>query len=106
MIHASNLTLEEYYKLNGTLTNSMIEELLDLHVNTDGYSADLILRSLGRAANSYPEDNFLDEAIIMAYEHEDEELHNLLYEIRRYVKEWKQAGIYAIDEAIEQVWVP
>ncbi len=106
MIHASNLTPEEYYKLNGTLTNSMIEELLDRYVNTDGYSAELILKPLGRAASSYTEDNFLDEAIIMADEHEDEELHNLLYEIRRYVKKRNQVGIAAIDEAIEQVWVP
>ena len=66
MIHASNLTMEEYYKLNGTLTNSMIEELLDRYVNTDGYSAELILKPLGRAASSYPDGNFLDEAIARA----------------------------------------
>lgn len=31
---------------------------------------------------------------------------NMLNRIRKYVKKWKQAGIEAIDEAIEQVRVP
>ena len=61
MIHASNLTIEAYYKLNGTLTNSMIEELLDLQVAVEGGSG--VLVHIGEASGCYPEEDFLSNHI-------------------------------------------
>lgn len=106
MIQASNLTLEEYYKLNGTLTSSMIEELLERYVNTDGYAAELIQKPLSLAASKYPDYDFLDDAIDMAEEYCYEPLYSLLCDIRNKVIKDTREGKDAIDEAIEQVWEP
>jgi hypothetical protein len=106
MIQASNLTLEEYCKLNGTLTSSMIEELLERYVNTDGYSAEQIQKPIGKAASRYPEDDFLDEAITRAFDVQDCPLQNMLSRIKKRVLKRKQEGLDALDEALGHVWLP
>lgn len=106
MIQASNLTPEEYYKLNGTLTSSMIEELLERYVNTDGYAAELIQKPIGVAASRYPEDDFLDEAITRAIDVQDYPLQNMLSRIKKQVLKRKQEGLDALDEALGHVWLP
>lgn len=106
MIQASNLTMEEYYRLNGTLTSSMIEELLERYVNTDGYAAELIQKPIGVAASRYPEDDFLDEAITRAIDVQDYPLQNMLSRIKKQVLKRKQEGLDALDEALGHVWLP
>ena len=113
MIQASNLTMEEYYRLNGTLTSSMIEELLDLRVAVEEDTG--VLVHIGEARECYPEEDFLSNHIeglraisrrIRGQNKEDlEEAIRALEDLETSTQQETEYGISELDAAEKSTYV-